>query len=213
MINENENLINEEEKLSNQQSLEIIHKMISQARNQVTNDGNEWIIWGTLIFLASVTTYILIEIQYSVTFLGWNIFGLIAILMLSYRLIKRKPSQVRTYLGDLLKLFDVGFIICMLIIIFSINVAVSPNAGFGYLLMIYAFLMLIQGGAMKFKPLIIGAVINWIGALAIFYNKEFKYDMLITAGAVLFGYIIPGLILRSQSRKSKKITTGDNNGV
>lgn len=213
MINENENLINEEEKLSNQQSLEIIHKMISQARNQVTNDGNEWIIWGTLIFLASVTTYILIEIQYSVTFLGWNIFGLIAILMLSYRLIKRKPAQVRTYLGDLLKLFDVGFIICMLIIIFSINVAVSPNAGFGYLLMIYAFLMLIQGGAMKFKPLIIGAVINWIGALAIFWNKEFKYDMLITAGAVLFGYIIPGLILRSQSMKSKKITTGDNNGV
>jgi hypothetical protein len=203
MINENEGNIHEEEKLSNQQSLEIIHRMISQARNKVNDDGNEWIIWGTLIFLASITTYVLIEIEYSIIFLGWNIFGLLAILILIFRLFKRKPKQVRTYLDELLVLFDIGFIICMLLIIFSINVAVSPNAGFGYLLMIYAFLMLIQGGAMKFKPLIIGAVINWIGAIAIFWNKEFKYDMLITAGAVLFGYIIPGLILRSQSMKSK----------
>lgn len=201
MINENEGNINETERLSNQQSLDIIHKMISQARNKVNDNGNEWIIWGTLIFLASVTTYVLIEIESSAIFLGWNIFGLLAILILIFRLFKRKPKQVRTYLDELLVLFHIGFIICMLVIIFSMNVAVSPNAGFGYLLMIYAFLMLIQGGAMKFKPLIIGAVINWIGAIAIFWNKEFKYDMLIMAGAVFFGYIVPGIILRSQSKK------------
>lgn len=67
--------------------------------------------------------------------------------------------------------------------------------------MIYAFLMLIQGGAMKFKPLMIGAAVNWIGAIAIFLNQDFKYDMLITAAAVFIGYIIPGLLLRLQFKK------------
>jgi hypothetical protein len=67
--------------------------------------------------------------------------------------------------------------------------------------MLYAFLMLIQGGALKFRPLMIGAAVNWIGAIAIFVNKDFKYDMLITATAVFIGYIIPGLILRSKYKK------------
>ncbi|HMJ47051.1 MAG TPA: hypothetical protein VK498_06950, partial [Ferruginibacter sp.] len=91
----------------------------------------------------------------------------------------------------------------LFIIIFSINVGVSANFGFGFLLMIYAFLMLIQGGAMKFRPLIIGAVANWIGCIAIFLNNEFKYDMLITAAAVFIGYIIPGILLRAQFKKKQ----------
>jgi hypothetical protein len=89
----------------------------------------------------------------------------------------------------------------LFVIIFSINVSVGPNSGFGYLLMIYAFLMLVQSGALKFKPLMYGAVVNWIGAIAIFINTEFKYDMLISAAAVFIGYIIPGLILRAQYKK------------
>jgi len=32
-------------------------------------------------------------------------------------------------------------------------------------------------------------------------NKEFKYDMLIMAGAVLIGYIIPGLLLWMKYKK------------
>ncbi len=40
----------------------------------------------------------------------------------------------------------------------------------------------------------IGAAVNWAGAIAMFINKDFKYDMLIMAAAVLIGYIIPGLL-------------------
>lgn len=81
------------------------------------------------------------------------------------------------------------------------NVLKNVNSGFGYLLMLYAFLMLIQGGALKFRPLLIGAAVNWIGAIAIFINEDFKYDMLISAAAVFIGYIIPGLVLRSKYKK------------
>ena len=196
----------EEKQLSGHESLALINQMISKAKNEITDNGFGWLLWGGMIFLASMSTYIILEFDLDVdTFIGWNIFGLIAIPLMVYNLIRaRKVLRTRTYVDELLNMFDVGFTICLFVIILSINISVSPNHGFGYFLMVYAFLMLIQGSAIRFRPLFVGAIINWAGAVAIFFNDEFKYDMLITAIAVFIGYIIPGLMLRSQYRKRVK---------
>lgn len=191
-----------DQQMTNEQSMAIIQQMIAQAKTNITDSGFGWLLWGTLIFLTCVSTYIFIDIGSENIFLGWNIFGLVTIILLTYDMIKHKKKQARTYIDDLLKLVDIGFIICLFTIIISINVAVSPNSGFGFFLMIFAFLMLIKGGVVKSNSLMIGAVVNWAGAIAIFINKEFRYDMLIMAAAVLIGYIIPGLQLRSKYRKS-----------
>lgn len=192
-----------DQQMTGEQSLEIIQQMIAQAKTNITDSGFGWLLWGTMIFLTCVSTYIFIDIGSENIFLGWNIFGLITVILLTYDIIKHKKKQVRTYVDDLLKLVDIGFIICLFTIIISINVAVSPNSGFGFFLMIFAFLMLIKGGVVKSNSLMIGAVVNWAGAIAIFINKEFRYDMLIMAAAVLIGYIIPGLQLRSNYKKSR----------
>ena len=190
-----------EQDLSGEKSLEIIQQMIQKAKTKFTDNGHGWLLWGSMIFIASLSTYFLMEFKYDNLFLAWNIFGGIAILLLSYNFLKPAPKVTGSYISDILRYVDIGFAVCLFIIVFSINVSVGPNSGFGYLLMIYAFLMLIQSGALKFKPLLYGAIINWVGAMAIFMNTELKYDMLITAGAVFMGYIIPGLILRAQHKK------------
>jgi hypothetical protein len=123
--------------------------------------------------------------------------------LLIYEFARTKTKAVRTYVDDVLRWVDIGFLICLLVIIISMNISVRPNEGFGYLLMLYAFLMIIQGGALQFRPLMIGAVANWVGAIAVFINKDFKYDMLITAASVFTGFIIPGLLLRTSIRKNK----------
>jgi len=196
------------EELSTEKSLALIQNMISNARHRVTDDGLGWLLWGLMIFCASLTTYILIVVKAGDIYTGWNVFGCIAILWFAWKLLRRdKKKTVRTYIDDLLRLFDIGFMMCLLIIIISINIAVRPNEGFGYFLMIYAFLMLIQGGALQFKPLMLGAFVNAVGSVAIFINKDFKYDMLITAGSVLIGYIIPGLLLQARHRRAVKANT------
>ena len=192
-----------QKELTGEKSLEIIQQMIQKAKTNFTDDGYSWLVWGSLIFLASVATYFLADANYSNLFLAWNVFGVVAILLLVYGFFKPKRSSAKSYISEILRYVDIGFTICLFLIIFSMNVAVSTNAGFGYLLMLYGFLMLIQSGALKFKPLVIGAIVNWIGAIAIFLNPEFKYDMLITAAAVFIGYIIPGLMLRAQFKKEK----------
>lgn len=190
-----------EQPLSNEKSLQIIQQMISQAKSNITDNGLGWLLWGTMIILASLSTWFFIYTGSGNIFLGWNVFGIFTIVMLTYDIFKPKQKKVRTYVDDLLRLVDIGFTICLFTVIFSINVAVSANAGFGFFLMIFAFLMLIKGGAIKSRSLMTGAAVNWFGAIAMFINKDFKYDMLIMAGAVLIGYIIPGLILWMQYRK------------
>lgn len=195
-----------EKKLSNEQSLLIIHQMINQAKANITDNGVGWLLWGTLLFLTTISTYIFIDIGADNIYLGWNIFGVITIVLLAYdNIFKSKKKTVRTYVDDLLRMVDIGFIACLFIVIFSINVAVNPSVGFGFFLMIFGFLMLIKGGAIKSQALIIGAVVNWLGAIAIFIIKDFKYAMLIMAAAVLIGYIVPGLMLRASFKKSNKI--------
>ena len=196
-----------DQQLSNEKSLAIIHQMINQAKTNITDSGLSWLLWGTMLFLASLSTYFFINIGASNLFLGWNIFGAVTIVLLAYDVVKPKRKKVKTYVDDLMRMVDIGFFVCLFVIILSINISVSPNEGFGFMLMAFAFLMLIKGGSVKSKALVTGAVVNWMGAIGIFINKEFKYDMLIMAAAVLIGYIIPGIILWAEYKKSKTIST------
>ena len=197
-----------DQQLSNEKSLAIIQQMISQAKTNLTDNGISWLLWGSMLILASVSTFVFINIGSGNLFLGWDIFGAVTIVLLGYDAFKPKRKKVKTYVDDLMRMVDIGFFICLFVIILSINISVSPNEGFGFMLMAFAFLMLIKGGAVRSKALMVGAVVNWAGAIAIFINKDFKYDMLIMAAAVLIGYIIPGLILwaeyKSLSTISKK---------
>ena len=205
----------EETLLSQEKSLEIIQQMIQKAKTNFTDNGLGWLVWGSLIFISSLATFFLIKTNSRNIFMAWNIFGGIAIVLLAYDFLKPKRQGAKSYVSDILRYVDIGFMVCLFIIIFSMNVAVGPNAGFGYLLMLYGFLMLIQSGALKFKPLLVGSVVNWVGAVGIFLNPVFKYDMLITAAAVFIGYIIPGLILRKQFKKETAVMHNNSasNGI
>lgn len=195
-----------EDQLSGEQSLQIIHQMISQAKNNYSENGVSWLLWGVMLFLASMSTYFFIDMKASDIFLGWNVFGIISIVLLLYRFIK-KPArkQVKTYVDELMSMVDIGFIVCMGIVILAINMdAVSPKAGFCFLLMLFAFLMIIKGGAMHSRSLQVGAVVNWLGSLGILLVHEFRYVMLIVAAAVLIGYIIPGVLLVRKYKTTNK---------
>ena len=195
----------EEKQLTGHESLALINEMISKAKHEIKDNGAGWLLWGGMIFLAAMTTYVIIQFQLDIDlYIGWNVFGIIAIPLLIYSLVKgKKKPGTRTYVDEMLHYFDIGFTICLFIVIISINIANNPGVGFGYFLMVYAFLMLIQGAALRFRPLFIGAIINWAGAIGIFVVEQFKYDMLITAAAVFAGYIIPGLLLRNQYKRSQ----------
>lgn len=206
----------QEEPLSEQESLQIIQQMIQAAKEEQKDDGKGWILWGWLLFFTSVLTFVNIEYNWFSVALFWNLFGVLSVLMLVYTSVRyffyNKINRVRTYTRDLFEKLNIGFFIFLVFIIFSINLGVGPVKGFAFLIALYGFWILIYGTALNFRPSIIAAFITWaIGFAALFIHKfvdtvreQFQWMMLVHAAAVLCGYIIPGHIAYKEFNKINK---------
>jgi hypothetical protein len=201
-----------EKQMTEQESMLIIQQMIQTAKNEQKDNGKGWIVWGWLLFLASMFTYLNQQFKWFNTFFFWNLFGLATLLLFAYEFIQkrliRKHYRVKTYTNDLLKKLNGGFFICLMLIIFSMNLGyptyiVHPVKGFALLLGLYGFWILIYGAVLNFRPSIIGAYITWGFAIASLFVNRFEWTMLLHAGAVLCGYIIPGHLAYSAFNKLK----------
>ncbi len=195
--------------LSGAESLQLIEQMIHTAKQEQKDNGKGWIVWGWLIFLASLFTFFNIVFNWSdSTFFFWNLFGLITILFFAWQAVQtfyvKKSVRVKTYTQDLFNKLNVGFFISLMLIIVSINVGVPPTKGFALLLGLYGFWILIYGAVLNFKPSIVGAYITWGAAFASLFVADFKWTMLLHAAAVLCGYIIPGHIANAEFNKINK---------
>lgn len=192
----------EEKKLSGEESLLLIRQMIQVAKDEHREKGDGWLIWGWLLFVASISSAILSYAKLG-RYVGWVWLGILAIGLIVYalgHLRQQRKEKVHTYVQELLNKIERGFFISLFAIVASIYIS-NSNFSFGYFYILYAFWMFIHGSAIRFKPLIIGAWVNWAAAIAIFLVNNFQYDMMISALAVLVGYLIPGYMLRAEFRK------------
>ena len=188
----------EQKKLSEQESFLIIQQMIQTAKQEQKDDGLGWILWGWLLFVASVLTWLNMKFEWFSVFLFWNIFGAIVGLLMIYELVRdfvfKKKPKVRTYTSDLFQKLNAGFFIFLIMIILSINLGVGPEKGFALLIGLYGFWILIYGAALDFRPSIIGAFVTWGFGFGALFVKDHHFDetMIFHGLAVVFGYIIPG---------------------
>jgi hypothetical protein len=195
----------EDKALSEQESFRLIEQMISTAKKEQRDDGKGWIVWGWMIFLASVFTCINLHAKWFSPFFFWNGFGFVAIAIGLFETIKhfffKKAESVRTYTKDIHQKLNTGFFISLLLIILSMNLGVDPTKGFALLLGLYGFWILIYGTILNFRPSILGAYLTWAFAFASLFVKSFEYTMLLHAAAVLCGYIIPGHLANREFNK------------
>lgn len=212
--------MNEEKNISEHDSLRIIQQMINTAKAEQKDNGMGWIVWGWLLFAASMLTVANIRLGWSGDiFLFWNIFGGISALLLLWKSISRtfvsRATSVKTYTGDLFDKLNAGFFISLVFIIVAMNIGARRiydhfgsfdgsfvRIGFTLLINLYAFWMLIYGSALNFKPSVYGAYTSWaLGFAAMIFANTFEQVMYFHAAAVLAGYIIPGHLANNEFKK------------
>lgn len=200
------------ENITEAEKLELIHQMINSARDEHNENGLGWIVWGIILFVASLGTYFMMEYQMKGSFWLWNIVFPVGLVLIFISIIRRKKRQHKrslTYAQDLLERMGIGFFASLLAMIAGINLYFFSGNGssdiefWGFFYILYAFWMYIHGSALKFRPLIYGAVLNWIAGVAMFGIAEMKYEMLAGSVAILLGYLIPGYLLFVQSKQRK----------
>ena len=125
----------------------------------------------------------------------WPSVGILGgIISFVYGIKDGKRTGMMTY-GDRITLFTwggFGFTL-ILSIVFSVYNQLSPHA---LVLMLAGLATFISGGISKFKPFIYGAIVLEIGAILCAFFIEPSMQGLIFAASMLFGYILPGIILK-----------------
>lgn len=183
--------------LSEKESLQIIHEMIAAAKSNIKADAFIFLLWGWLVFIASITQFILIKLNIENSQLVWLLMPLGGIITPIYIAIKRKKDKTQTYVSEFIKYTWIAFTVVLLIILFFNSM--SYMQVLSIIMSLYGLGLFLSGGALKFKPLIIGGIFCWICSIAGFYVQNI-YVLLILSAAVMGGYIIPGYLLKLNNR-------------
>lgn len=187
----------EEKPLTQEESFRIIHEMISAAKNDVKTDAFIFLLWGYLVFIASISQFILAELNVEHSDVVWLLMPLGAIVTVIYYMKKHKTERTKSHVSEFLKYIWIAFGAAMGVIMFSNamgGMQLLPN-----IMTLYGIGLFLSGSVLKFRPLIFGGVFCWLCAIA-GYHAEILYQLLIIAAAVLGGYIIPGHLLQLNNR-------------
>jgi len=192
------NQTEEETQLTQEESFRIIHEMINAAKNDVKADAFIFLLWGWLVFVASLAQFVLVQMHIQWNSAPWMLMPVGGVITVIYSVKKGKKDKTKTNVTESLKYTWIAFTAAMLIIMFFNNMnflQVLPC-----IMVLYGMGLFLSGGALKFKPLIYGGIFCWICAIAGFEIQN-VYQLLILAVAVMGGYIIPGYLLKMNNRK------------
>jgi hypothetical protein len=187
-----------DEPMTGEQSLQLISEMITAAKTGIKDDGFFYLLWGWLVLVASLSQYALLFIWPSeYNGLPWAILmplGGVVTMIASRR--QKKKRKVKTFLDQFMGYALVAFLMSLFTVLFFMARLGRPELAYPLIMMVYGAWLFISGGALKFKLLMVGGIINWALAFAAMF-VPFQGQLLLLALAVLLGYIIPGHLLKS----------------
>jgi hypothetical protein len=188
---------NNEKMMTGEESLRIISEMINKTKVDIRQGSFYFLFWGWLIFLCSMTEYILSSFTHVAK--PWNVWLLTipgVLFSILYGFITGRKTKVYTYAGSIYMWTWLGFlaVAVALYIIMAKNMQnVAP-----LILLLVSLPTFISGFIIKFRPLVIGGVIFWISALIAHFAGP-SLAPLVTAVAMLSAYLIPGYLLKRKA--------------
>lgn len=182
-----------ENKFTEEESLAVIVNMIQAAKTGIRDNSFYFLLWGWLVFIASLTHYALLWFGNEHASLAWMLMPVGGIITGIYSYRQNKTNRVTTYVDEFMKYVLTAFLVSLFIVLlfmFKLGLSTYPM-----IMMVYAIWLYISGGIIKFKPLMAGGIINWCFAMGALF-VDFNVQLLFLAMAVLLGYIIPGYLLK-----------------
>ena len=182
----------QESKLTPQQSLTLITEVINQTKENIKSHSFIFLLWGWALSIASIFRFVLqTQTTFEYYFLPFPISVAIALVItIFYNQNKTSETHLNYFLKKLWMALAFGFIT---IVFVSVYQKIEP---FTYTLILAAIGTIVSGMAMKFKPLVLGGVCFLIASIScVFVAEEFK--VLLHGIAIVIGYLIPGYLLKN----------------
>ena len=181
--------------MNEQKSLQIIEEMIGKAKNEYSENGFMYLLWGWLVLIASIGHYLLLQAGYPYPYATWALMPLGGILSAIYSIRLNRVQRVKTYTDTVMQYTWTAFLVVLGIILFMMS-RLQINT-YPVIMALYGIPTFISGGVLKHKPLVIGGMLCWALSLASFF-VPFDVQLLLLAAAVSGAYIVPGHLLRKK---------------
>jgi hypothetical protein len=190
-----------DDNFSPQQSLQLIDSMIKKVRSDIGYNRFYFLLWGWYSFLAILGQFFLkVIVGYQHHYFVW--LGVIPAIIATIVKSSRSNNQsYSTYVGDSMKYLWMGIGISFFVLSFIItNSEGKWLIAYPFFILFYGLGTFVSGMFLKFKPLVIGGVFNWVLA-CVCVLLPYDYQLLIAAAAILTSYIIPGHIIQPLKNK------------
>lgn len=188
------------ENFSAEQSLQVIQSMISKTKQDMSDDGIYFLVWGWITFIACTGQFVLKHIiKYEQHYQVWWLVVVGIVFSIWYGIKEGKQQRVKTYVGEAMKFLWIGMGVSYFVLGMILSKVGWGSTVFPFFIMLYGLGTFVSGSIIKFRPLIIGGIIAWALAIGAAY-VEYDYQMLFGAAAILISYIIPAYMLRFKNK-------------
>jgi hypothetical protein len=195
-----------------EESIRVIQQMMDQKKVDMRSESGNYLLWGAAGLLCSILHYLLLEVDLihpALAAIPWAIIMPLTAIA-SYFLNKNKARKVLSSVDTMIWGHWQGFIFAMTIVLFGAFRTGWHDAYF-VLLVLYGWGLHGAGRLIRFTPLILGGYACWcLALLSLWVN--FQTNVLFIGLAMIFGYILPGMALRSQKdSKTDEATVSRSN--
>ncbi|WP_310398085.1 hypothetical protein [Hymenobacter sp.] len=193
-----------DEPLSAPDSLRLIQNMIQAAKQDLSDNSFDLLLWGWLVLASALTHYGLLQVGYDKPWLAWPVLmagGTVAAFVHGAR--RERRERVRTAQTDFMVYLWAGFGVLMLMLI-GVGIAFGWSRAYPLIIALYGLGTFATGGALRFRPLVWGGAACWVLATVAF-RAAFDTQLLLVAAAVLVAYVVPGHLLKSQYRRGRAV--------
>ena len=221
----------EEQKLTEEQSLQIITEMIRKVKPSFHTGGTSAILWGSAVAIAGLVSFAQMHWHFYVGFDIWLLVLAAIIPQIFITLREKRAKRVTNYQEDALSGIWMAYGIGIFALVFYFNVIPATSEQLmitggnellrknlqtgvtehwrpfipskaSLLLILYGIPTLATGIAMKFRPMLIGSILCYLFFIASCYLPA-EFGWLFNGFAGIVNWLIPGLILRHRQLKGK----------
>ncbi len=212
-----------EKALSEQESLDLITRMIAQAKQSYYDTGLSAMLWGIVIAVCSLVRLSELQFHYELPVdIYWlTVVAIIPQVMISMK--EKKLRPVKTYDDVYMDYVWFAFAISIVLLIVVVNVmygkwseATGSTNGFqlyeylaSFYLLLYGIPTFITGAACRFRPMLWGGLLCWASCIVAAFTP-IKIDLLLTAASALAAWFYPGILMQRDFRKAQRELAKNN---
>lgn len=191
--------------MTNQESLDLIARMIHKTRRDYLDTGLSALLWGSVISFCGLASFLNQVSPRPLPNFGyiWYLTFVAVIPQVVIAIREAKARKFKSFEEGYMGGIWISFAIAVFLLGFIFGRYPANDAQPAIYLMLYGVPTFATGYSRKFSAMVIGGIACWVLAVVSLYCG-FPYTLLCIAAGALIAWFIPGLILRRRYLKAKK---------